>query len=97
MKNFYERKKTYISRYAKFSNIRYSLQKLIGKAYSTTSFSSEDVFPSVSLSVKKLELVINDDDGKENENIVDVTGLALTSYVHQNKIIKLIMVQVARQ
>ena len=31
----------------------------IGKASSTTSFSSDDAFPNISLSAKKLELFIN--------------------------------------
>ena len=53
----------------------------IDQADSTTSVSSKDASPNVSLSAKKLKLFINDGDGKENENNVDVTGLMLTSYV----------------
>ena len=41
----------------------------IGKASSTTSFSSDDAFPNISLSAKKLELFI-----KENEKKINVTG-----------------------
>ena len=41
---------------------------------STTSISSEDVFPSVSLSVKNMKLVIKGRDSKDNENNVAPTG-----------------------
>ena len=51
----------------------YSLQNPIYKAGSTTSFSSEDAFPKVSLSAEKLNIFINVSDSKENENIY-VTG-----------------------
>ena len=65
----------------KKSPILGSFRHLIDKAGSTTSFSSEDVFPSVSLSVKKLKLFINDSDSKENENNIDVIGWILTGYI----------------
>ena len=51
-----------------------SLRHSIDKAGSATSFSSEDAFPSVSLSAKKLKFFISDSDIKENENNADVTG-----------------------
>ena len=47
------------------------------------------IFPSVSLSAKKLKLFINDRDSKENEKNVDVTEWILTSYVQKNKINKI--------
>ena len=62
-----------------------SLRHQINKAGSTTSFSSENSFPSASLSVEKLKPFINDSDNKQNENNVDATELILTSYVQQNK------------
>ena len=65
-----------------------SLLHPIDKAGSTTSFSSENTFSSVSLSTDKLKSFINDTDNKENENNVDATGSILTSYVQQNKIRK---------
>ena len=40
----------------------------------TTSFSSEDAFPSVSLPAEKLKPFINDSDSKQNKSNVDVTG-----------------------
>ena len=52
----------------------YSLQDLIYKAGSTTSFSSEDAFPKVSLPAEKLKVFVGVSDSKENENNVDVTG-----------------------
>lgn len=51
-----------------------SLRHPMDKVCSTTSFSSEDVFLSVSLSVKKLKFFTNDSDSKNNENNVNVTG-----------------------
>ena len=66
-----------------------SLRHSIDKSDSITLFGSEDTFPSVSLSAKKLKLFINDCDSKENENNVDVTGWILTSYVQKNKINKI--------
>ena len=51
----------------------YSLQHPIDKAGSTTSVSSEDAFPKVSLPAEKLKLFINVSDNKKNKNIVDVT------------------------
>ena len=42
--------------------------------WSTTWFSSEEVFPSVRLSPKKLKLFVNDSDSKGNINEVGVTG-----------------------
>ena len=41
-----------------------SLRHQINKAGSTTSFSSENSFPSASLSVEKLKPFINDSDNK---------------------------------
>ena len=61
-----EKNNSYINRYTRISNIRYHLQYLIDKAVSATSCSSEDAFPSVSLSAKKLKLFINDSNSKEN-------------------------------
>ena len=66
-----------------------SLRHSIDKSDSITLFGSEDTFPSVSLSAKKLKLFINDRDSKENEKKVDVTGWILTSYVQKNKINKI--------
>ena len=66
-----------------------SLRHSIDKSDSITLFGSEDTFPSVSLSAKKLKLFINDRDSKENEKNVDVTGWILTSYVQKNKINKI--------
>ena len=40
----------------------------------TTSFSSEDAFPKVSLSAEKLKLFVNINDSKENKNNVNFTG-----------------------
>ena len=48
----------------------YSLQDLIYKAGSTTSFSSEDAFPKVSLPAEKLKAFIGVSDSKENENML---------------------------
>ena len=50
------------------------LQHPIDNAGSTTSFSSDAAFPSVSLSAKKLKLFVNDSDSKEDENKANVTG-----------------------
>ena len=66
-----------------------SLRHSIDKSDSITLFGSEDTFPSVSLSAKKLKLFINDRDSKENEKKVDVAGWILTSYVQKNKINKI--------
>ena len=66
-----------------------SLWHPIDKAGSATSFSSGDAFPNVNLSDKNPKL--------ENEINVDATGWILTIYVQQNKIKKLIMIQIARQ
>ena len=82
LKHYYDRKKIlFIS-----IDIRkppmlgsYSLQNPIYKAGSTTSFSSEDAFPKVSLSAEKLNIFINVSDSKENENIY-VTGWMLTTF-----------------
>ena len=52
----------------------FSLRHPFDKAGSTISFSSEDAFPSVSLSAKNPKLFIDDSDSKENENNVDITG-----------------------
>ena len=51
--------------------------KLVHRSYivaSTTSFSSDYAFPNVNIFAKKLKLLINDSDSKENENNVNVTG-----------------------
>ena len=50
------------------------LRHPIDKTDATTSFSSEDAFPSASLSAKKLKIFIDDSDSKENKKHVDVTG-----------------------
>ena len=51
-----------------------SLRHPLDKVGSTLSFSSEDAFPSVSLSAKNPKRFIDDSDSKENENNVDITG-----------------------
>lgn len=51
-----------------------SLRHPIDKAGSITSFSSKEAFPKISLSSKKVKRFIDDNDSKENENNVDVTG-----------------------
>ena len=63
----------YIHRHAK-APILGCLQHPIDSAGSTTLFSSDPAFPSVSLSAKKLKLFVNDSDSKENENKANVTG-----------------------
>ena len=63
----------FLYRYTKISSVRYSLRHPIDKVGSITSFSSENVFPNVSLSAKKLKLFINANFSKENENNVDAT------------------------
>ena len=73
-KHSYERKRRlFISIDTWKSPMSGSLQHPIDKACSTTSFSSEDTFPSVNLSAKILKPFINDSDSKGNENNVDVT------------------------
>ena len=60
-----------------------SLWHLIGKAGSISSFSSEDAFPSVSLSA-------NYSDSEENEKVLILHGECwLVCYVQQNKINKM--------
>ena len=54
--------------------VLFILRHPFDKAGSTMSFSSEDAFPSVSLSAKNPKLFIDDSDSKENENNVDITG-----------------------
>ena len=49
----------------------------INKTGLTTSFSSEDSFPGVSLSGEKLKPFINDSGSKEDENNIDSTELIL--------------------
>ena len=46
------------------------------------------LFPALVYLLEKLKLFTNDNDNKENENNIEVTGLILTSYVYlakQNK------------
>ena len=50
------------------------LVRPIDNAGTTTSFSSDEAFHGVTLSVKKLKLFVSESDSKENENEVDVTG-----------------------
>ena len=50
-----------------------SSRHLIDKTGLTTSFSSEDSFPGVSLSGEKLKPFINDIGSKEDENNIDST------------------------
>ena len=60
-----------------------SLWHLIGKAGSISSFSSEDAFPSVSLSA-------NYSDSEEKEKVLILHGECwLVCYVQQNKINKM--------
>ena len=74
LKQSYERKILFMSIDSQKSLMLGSLRHSIDKSGSITLFGSEDNFPSVSLSAKKLKLFINDCDSKENENNVDVTG-----------------------
>ena len=50
------------------------LRQPVQKNGSATSISSEDVFPSDSLSAKNMKLVIKGRDSKDNENNVAPTG-----------------------
>ena len=59
LKHSYERKNTfYISRYTKIFKLGSLLRQPIDKAGWTSSYSSEDPFPGVSLSAKKLNFLL---------------------------------------
>ena len=67
LKHYYDRKNaSFTSRNIRKSLILGSQRHLIDKAASTTSFRSEDSFPSVSLSAEKVKLFMNDSDSKGN-------------------------------
>ena len=74
LKHSYKRKKTFYMNKCTKSSMLGSLRHPIDKAGSITSFSSKEAFPKISLSSKKVKRFIDDNDSKENENNVDVTG-----------------------
>ena len=63
-----------------------SLTSIDKKVGLSTSFSSKNAAPTVSLFAKKVKLDMNDSESKENEAMLNPPGWMFPSYVQQDKL-----------